>query len=130
MKKTFISAKFFSMLLGGTISSLFSVALAMTDTIVAGRMLGEAALAAVNLVIPTYSLSVFFAMVLSIGAPILNSAPFRNRKRTGRSARRLLRRLPPASCSFWGWSFSGMPICVSLIPGKRSCRMRKNIFSG
>ena len=73
MKKTFISAKFFSMLVGGTISSLFSVALAMTDTITAGRMLGEAALAAVNLVIPTYSFSVFLAMVLSIGAPILYS---------------------------------------------------------
>ena len=69
--KTFISSKYYSMLAGGTLTSLLVTAVLMADTFIAGLMLGEAGVAGVNLVMPIYSLSSFFALMFSLGAPIL-----------------------------------------------------------
>jgi len=59
------------MLLGGTITAVLVSVLIMADTLIAGIMLGEAAAAAINLVLPVYSLASFFSMVISLGVPIL-----------------------------------------------------------
>ena len=72
-KKTFISSKYRYMLLGGTISAVLFSLLYMTDMLIAGILLGEEAVAAVNLVLPFYSLTNFFSMVISLGVPILYS---------------------------------------------------------
>ncbi|WP_081795451.1 MATE family efflux transporter [Butyrivibrio sp. MC2021] len=69
--KTFISSKYYTMLAGGTLTSLLVTAVLMADTFIAGLMLGEAGVAGVNLVMPIYSLSSFFALMFSLGAPIL-----------------------------------------------------------
>ena len=61
------------MLAGGTLTSLFVTAVLMADTFIAGLMLGECGVAGVNLVVPIYSLSGFFSLVVSIGAPIMYS---------------------------------------------------------
>ncbi len=61
------------MLAGGTVTSLLVAAVVMADTFIAGLMLGESGVAGVNLVMPIYALASFFAMVFSLGAPILYS---------------------------------------------------------
>ena len=71
--KTFISSKYYTMLAGGTVTSLLVAAVVMADTFIAGLMLGERGVAGVNLVMPIYALASFFAMVFSLGAPILYS---------------------------------------------------------
>jgi len=71
--KTFISTKYYSMLAGGTLSALLVTVVVMADTFVAGVVLGERGVAGVNLVMPLYSLSSFFALIFSIGVPILYS---------------------------------------------------------
>ena len=72
-KKTFISSKYRYMLLGGSITAVLFSLLYMTDMLIAGILLGEEAVAAVNLVLPFYSLTSFFSMVISLGVPILYS---------------------------------------------------------
>ncbi|MBQ9302218.1 MATE family efflux transporter [Butyrivibrio sp.] len=69
--KTFISSKYYTMLAGGTLTSLLVTAVLMADTFIAGLMLGEAGVAGVNLVMPIYSLASFFALMFSLGVPIL-----------------------------------------------------------
>ena len=73
IKRTFISTKYRYMLLGGTITAVLFSLLYMTDMLIAGILLGEEAVAAVNLVLPFYSLTSFFSMVISLGVPILYS---------------------------------------------------------
>ena len=67
-KKTFISSKYRYMLVGGTITAVLFSLLYMTDMLIAGILLGEEAVAAVNLVLPFYSLTSFFSMVISASA--------------------------------------------------------------
>ena len=61
------------MLAGGTLTALLVAAVVMADTFIAGLVLGENGVAGVNLVMPIYSLSSFFALLFSLGAPILYS---------------------------------------------------------
>ena len=70
-RKSFITAKYISMLFSGTVIALLSAAMFMADALIAGIMLGEAAVAGVNVVLPIYSLASFAAMVFSLGVPIL-----------------------------------------------------------
>ena len=72
-KKTFISSKFYSMLAGGIVTSFFLTFTVMADALIAGIRLGENAVIGVNLVLPIYSLASFFALLFSIGVPILYS---------------------------------------------------------
>ncbi len=72
-KQTFLSTKYRSMLLGGTAMAVMVSALIMADALIAGVLLGEDAVAGVNLVLPVYSLASFFAMAFSLGVPILYS---------------------------------------------------------
>ena len=61
------------MLWGGTLTSLLVAAVVMADTVIAGMVLGENGVAGVNLVMPIYSLASFFALLFSLGIPIMYS---------------------------------------------------------
>ena len=71
MFKTFLSRKFFSLLLSSSISILVISVLALSDSVIAGVMLGEDAVMAICLVVPAYSLAGFGACVVALGIPIL-----------------------------------------------------------
>ena len=68
-----IRKKYFSMLVGATFSSVINALLLIVDSIICGLMLGEDAVTAIGIVSPIYNFSVFIAMVLSLGIPILYS---------------------------------------------------------
>lgn len=72
-RKTLMSAKFYKMLLSGTLSMTVVSLLLMSDSIVAGRVLDSDAVAGITLVIPLYSLAAFFASIFSLGVPIIYS---------------------------------------------------------
>ena len=72
-KKTFISSKFYSMLAGGILTSFIQAFVVMSDSFIAGIKLGESAVVGVNLVLPVYSFAAFFALLFSLGVPILYS---------------------------------------------------------
>lgn len=72
-KKTFISSKFYSMLTGGILTSFIQAFVVMSDSFIAGIKLGESAVVGVNLVLPVYSFAIFFALLFSLGVPILYS---------------------------------------------------------
>lgn len=69
--KTLMSRKFSSMLLSGTLTWIVVSILSMSDSIVAGVVIGSYAVAGVTLVTPIYSLSAFFGSLFSIGVPVL-----------------------------------------------------------
>ena len=66
MFKTFLSRKFFSLLLSSSISILVISVLALSDSVIAGVMLGEDAVMAICLVVPAYSLAGFGACVVAL----------------------------------------------------------------
>ena len=70
---TMMSKKYFSMLLGGTLTMMVASFLLMSDSIIAGVFIGSDAVAGITLATPLYSLAVFFGSVFSIGIPILFS---------------------------------------------------------
>ena len=71
MKKTLMSEKFISMLLGGTITRIVAILLFIADSIIGGRILGEDALAGISLVSPLFSGAIFISMIFSTGVPVL-----------------------------------------------------------
>ena len=70
---TLMSKKYFSMLLGGTLTMMVASVLLMSDSVIAGAVIGSDAVAGITLVTPLYSLAVFFGSVISIGIPLLYS---------------------------------------------------------
>ena len=68
---TMMSKKFYSMLLGGTLTYMVVSLLLMSDSVIAGAVIGPDAVAGVTLVTPLYSLAAFFASIISLGVPIL-----------------------------------------------------------
>ena len=71
MFKTFLSRKFFSLLLSSSVGLLIITVLTLSDSVIAGVMLGEEAVAAICLVTPAYSLAAFFGCLISLGVPII-----------------------------------------------------------
>ena len=71
--RTFLSSKYLSMLLSGTVLMILTSAMCMADTLIAGIVLGEDAVSGVCLVLPVYSLASFFSVAFSYGVPILYS---------------------------------------------------------
>ena len=59
------------MLCSGTILSVLTAVMGIADTLIAGTILGEDAVAGICLVLPIYSLASFFAVSFSYGVPIL-----------------------------------------------------------
>lgn len=72
-QQTMMSKKFFSMLLGGTLAMLVVSLMLMSDSIIAGAVIGSDAVAGVTLVTPLYSLAAFFGSVFSLGVPLMYS---------------------------------------------------------
>lgn len=70
-QQTMMSKKFFSMLMGGTLTMLVASFLLMSDQIIAGAVIGPDAVAGVTLVTPLYSLAVFFGSLFSLGVPLI-----------------------------------------------------------
>ena len=70
-QKTLMSKKFFTMLLGGTLTMMVVSVLLMSDSVIAGAVIGSDAVAGITLVTPIYSLSAFFGSVFSLGVPIV-----------------------------------------------------------
>ena len=70
-EKSFILKKFRTMLLTAVASIAVTVLLQMSDIIVAGTMIGEKSLAAINVVTPIYSAVIFFANIIAVGVSIL-----------------------------------------------------------
>ncbi len=70
---TFLSKKFYSMLLAGSLTMVVVTGLLMSDTIIAGIFIGEEAVAAINLITPAYSLAAFFGCIFSLGVSVLFS---------------------------------------------------------
>jgi Na+-driven multidrug efflux pump len=60
-------------LLSSSISLLVITVLALSDTLIAGVMLGEDAVSAICLVVPAYSLAGFAGCLISLGVPIIYS---------------------------------------------------------
>lgn len=86
-RSTLMSKKYFSMLLGGTLTMMVASILLMSDSVIAGAVIGSDAVAAITLVTPLYSLAVFFGSVISIGIPLLYSTEMGkfNKKRADQS---------------------------------------------
>lgn len=72
-QKTLMSGKFYSMLLGGTLTMLVVSVLLMSDSVIAGIFVGSDAVAGVTLVTPLYSMAAFFGSVFALGVPIVYS---------------------------------------------------------
>ena len=72
-QRTLMSKKYYSMLLGGTLTMMVVSALLMSDSIIAGAAVGSSAVAGITLVTPMYSLAAFFGSVFSLGVPIVYS---------------------------------------------------------
>ena len=70
-KTSFLSRKFFSLLVPGTLTMIVATLLSLSDSIIAGMALGESAVVAVSMVIPAFVLAVSLACFVSIGVPIL-----------------------------------------------------------
>lgn len=71
--KTLMSKKYYSMLLGGTLTMMVVSMLLMSDSIIAGVVVGSEAVAGITLVTPLYSLAAFFGSIFSLGVPIIYS---------------------------------------------------------
>jgi len=71
MGNTFLKKKFYSILASGTLSMIAVTVLLMSDSIIAGLVVGENGVAAISLVTPVYSLAAFFGGMISIGIPLL-----------------------------------------------------------
>ena len=72
-RKSFAGSKYRSLFFSGTVLMVLTAAMGMTDTLIAGILLGEDAVAGVCLVLPIYSLAGFFAVCFSYGVPILDA---------------------------------------------------------
>lgn len=68
-----MSKKYFSMLLGGTLTMMVASIMLMSDSFIAGAVIGSNAVEGITLVTPLYSLAVFFGSIFSIGIPLLYS---------------------------------------------------------
>ena len=75
LQKTFLSSKYASMLCSGTILMVLTAVMGIADALIAGIILGEAAVAGICLVLPICPLACFFVVSFSYGVPILYAGP-------------------------------------------------------
>ena len=66
-----MTKKYYSMLLGGTLTMMVASVMLMSDSVIAGAVIGSNAVAGITLVTPLYSLAAFFGSIISLGVPIL-----------------------------------------------------------
>ena len=68
-----MSGKFYSMLLGGTLTMIVYFVHLSSDSVIAGIFVGSDAVAGITLVSPLYSLAAFWGSVFALGIPIVYS---------------------------------------------------------
>ena len=71
IQRTFLSSKYCSMLFSGTVLMVLTALMGISDTLIAGILLGEDAVTGICLALPLFSLASFFAVCFSYGVPIL-----------------------------------------------------------
>ena len=69
--RTFISSKYHAMLFSGTVLMVLVGVIGVADTLIAGIILGETAVAGICLAAPIYSMANFLDVFFSYGVPIL-----------------------------------------------------------
>ena len=70
---TFANRKFMGFLGAATIVIVAEYILVLSDSVIAGRMIGEKALGAMNLLMPVFMLTSFFTWLLAVGTSIVYS---------------------------------------------------------
>ena len=73
MKNTLCKKRFHSLVLTASFAMAIEYLMLLSDSIIVGNMLGEAALAGLNLVTPLYSIVVFVGTVISVGTTVCYS---------------------------------------------------------
>ena len=73
MKLTMMTKKYWSMLFAGTVYMSITTLLVMSDSMIAGIMIGKDAVSGINLVTPLFCAATFSGSLFSIGVPILYS---------------------------------------------------------
>ncbi len=82
-RSSLMSRKFYSMLFGGTLTMMVTAVLLMSDSVIAGTVIGADAVAGITLVTPLYAAAGFFGSVFSLGIPILYSVEMGKFNRKG-----------------------------------------------
>ena len=85
MTNSFLKRKFFGHFASATLNLIVVPVLLLLDSVVAGLVVGENAVAGISLVTPAYSLAAFFGGLLSIGVPILYGRAMGEFDKTGAS---------------------------------------------
>ena len=70
---TFANRKFMGFLGAATVVIVAEYILVLSDSVIAGRMIGEKALGAMNLLMPVFMLASFFTWLLAVGTSIVYS---------------------------------------------------------
>lgn len=70
---TFANRKFIGLLGAATVVIVAEYVLVLSDSVIAGRMIGEEALGAMNLLMPVFMLVSFFTWLLAVGTSIVYS---------------------------------------------------------
>ena len=107
---SFCVSKYRGLLLAATFSTLIEFLMGLADGVVAGNLLGETALGAVNLMQPPMNLISFFALLVGTGAAICFSVE------TGRFERR--RAAEMFSMGLWGTLLVGFALMAAMLAGR------------
>ncbi len=67
VKLKFGSRKFYSLLATSSVGMVIIFIMLLSDTVIAGNFIGEAGVAAVNLVLPIFSVTAFFSVLVDVG---------------------------------------------------------------
>lgn len=73
-QKSMMTRKFNRMILGGTLSIMVVSVMLMSDSLIAGVLVGSDAVAGITSVLPLYSVAAFFSTIISLAVPILYSS--------------------------------------------------------
>ena len=68
-----MSKKYYSMLVSGTVTMMLVSFVMMSDSLIAGIVLGKTAVEGIGLVLPIHTLATFFGCLFSLGVPVLYS---------------------------------------------------------
>ncbi len=69
-KKTLMGEKYFAMLFGGTMTLVVTAIMMISDSVIAGMLIGSRAVAGITIVKPIYSATVFLSSIFAFGIPV------------------------------------------------------------
>ncbi len=68
--KTLMREKYFAMLFGGTMTLVVTAIMMISDSVIAGMVIGSKAVAGITIVKPIYSTAVFLSSIFAFGIPV------------------------------------------------------------